>query len=359
MLDCPRCDARPALTHDLQRTTHFSYCRFSYCRCTWGHGRLTRFVQFVLEKNFVRPLSGNELAARKARIRTVQCSNCSAPVDLHATARARTAVRHWRFSIPMRSPIRCVSSTPRKSSARPSTSIGWRTPCCARAPAGARGGLEFEREGDERPSDYCARCIQTFAAGASRPLSKTIFHQIETGLERRGRKASRIRQPCECRLGMEKLGKPSPAAPSSDGGSFPAGGGRHKMLFLPASEAFMTFRLLFLTSIAGLAFGASSAPAQTPAPAAPAGAAAQKTAGTVVAIPPHTCVRPEFPGKLASSARINTFNKDVTGYGDCIKKYIEEVRNIAIAATAAGNSAIDEYNAYTNDLKAKVEAAKD
>jgi len=77
LLDCPRCNSRLALTHDLQRTTHFSYYR-----CEWGHGRLTPFVQFLLEKNFVRPLSGSELAALKARVRSIQCSNCGAPIDL-------------------------------------------------------------------------------------------------------------------------------------------------------------------------------------------------------------------------------------------------------------------------------------
>jgi len=39
-------------------------------------------VQFLLEKNFVRPLFGSELAALKARVRSVQCSNCGAPIDL-------------------------------------------------------------------------------------------------------------------------------------------------------------------------------------------------------------------------------------------------------------------------------------
>ena len=77
LLDCPRCGSRLVLTQDLQRTTHFSYYR-----CEWGHGRLTPFAQFLLEKNFVRPLSGGELAALKARVRSVQCSNCGAPIDL-------------------------------------------------------------------------------------------------------------------------------------------------------------------------------------------------------------------------------------------------------------------------------------
>jgi transcription elongation factor Elf1 len=77
LLDCPRCNARLTLTQDLQHTT-----RFSYYRCEWGHGRLTPFLQFLREKNFIRPVSGAELAALKAKVRTIQCSNCGAPVDL-------------------------------------------------------------------------------------------------------------------------------------------------------------------------------------------------------------------------------------------------------------------------------------
>jgi|SRR5450631_1379997 hypothetical protein len=82
LLDCPRCSSRLALTQDLQHTTHFSYYR-----CPFGHGRLSSFLQFMLEKNFIRPISGAELAALKAKVRTIQCSNCGAPVDLeHSVA---------------------------------------------------------------------------------------------------------------------------------------------------------------------------------------------------------------------------------------------------------------------------------
>lgn len=82
LLDCPRCASRLELTQDLQHTT-----RFSYYRCPFGHGRLSPFLQFLREKNFIRPISGSELAALKAKVRTIQCSNCGAPVDLeHATA---------------------------------------------------------------------------------------------------------------------------------------------------------------------------------------------------------------------------------------------------------------------------------
>jgi hypothetical protein len=82
LLDCPRCGARLALTQDLQHTTHFSYYR-----CPFGHGRLSPFLQFLREKNFIRPISGAELATLKAKVRSVQCSNCGAPVDLeHSSA---------------------------------------------------------------------------------------------------------------------------------------------------------------------------------------------------------------------------------------------------------------------------------
>jgi DNA-directed RNA polymerase subunit RPC12/RpoP len=77
LLNCPRCNSRLNLTQDLQHTTHFSYYR-----CEWGHGRLTPFLQFLREKDFIRPVSGTELAALKAKVRMIQCSNCGAPVDL-------------------------------------------------------------------------------------------------------------------------------------------------------------------------------------------------------------------------------------------------------------------------------------
>ena len=82
LINCPRCHTRLELTHDLQHATHFAYFR-----CPFGHGRVTPFLQFLLEKNFVRPITGAELAALKAKVRQVQCSNCGAPLDLeHDTA---------------------------------------------------------------------------------------------------------------------------------------------------------------------------------------------------------------------------------------------------------------------------------
>lgn len=74
---CPICSKPLALTHDLQRTT-----RFTYWRCRSDHGQLITFHQFLREKNFIRAPSTAELAKLRATVRQVACSQCGAPVDL-------------------------------------------------------------------------------------------------------------------------------------------------------------------------------------------------------------------------------------------------------------------------------------
>lgn len=74
---CPTCAKPLALTHDLQRTT-----RFTYWRCRNDHGQLTTFHHFLREKNFIRSPSPAELAKLRATIRQVSCSQCGAPINL-------------------------------------------------------------------------------------------------------------------------------------------------------------------------------------------------------------------------------------------------------------------------------------
>jgi hypothetical protein len=74
---CPRCRRQLAFTHDVARTT-----RFTYWRCAGGHGKLVTFHQFLAEKQFVRPPSADELARLRDTVRQVSCSQCGAPVDL-------------------------------------------------------------------------------------------------------------------------------------------------------------------------------------------------------------------------------------------------------------------------------------
>src|SRR5208282_4536021 len=76
-LSCPRCHSALLFTHDLQRAT-----RFTYWRCATDHGQLITFGQFLAEKNFIRPLSPDELAKLRANVRQVSCCQCGAPIDL-------------------------------------------------------------------------------------------------------------------------------------------------------------------------------------------------------------------------------------------------------------------------------------
>jgi hypothetical protein len=74
---CPRCQLRLLLTHDRQRNTPFRYWR-----CARDHGRLTTFFDFLREKDFIRPLSAEQIADLRANLHQVNCSACGAAIDL-------------------------------------------------------------------------------------------------------------------------------------------------------------------------------------------------------------------------------------------------------------------------------------
>jgi hypothetical protein len=74
---CPRCRSQLLLTHDMQRST-----RFQYWRCARGHGRLITFYDFLREKDFIRPLSLEQVEELRRSIQSVNCGNCGAPVDI-------------------------------------------------------------------------------------------------------------------------------------------------------------------------------------------------------------------------------------------------------------------------------------
>ena len=77
LVKCPHCKARLRRTQDMQRNT-----RFSYFRCPNDHGRLTTFFEFLKEKDFVRPLSPQQIAELRKNVQIINCSNCGGPVDL-------------------------------------------------------------------------------------------------------------------------------------------------------------------------------------------------------------------------------------------------------------------------------------
>jgi hypothetical protein len=78
---CPRCTGPLGLTHDRQNAT-----KFEYWRCERDHGRFITFLNFVREKNFIRPPSPRQLAELRASVRTINCSNCGGPIDLASDA---------------------------------------------------------------------------------------------------------------------------------------------------------------------------------------------------------------------------------------------------------------------------------
>jgi DNA-directed RNA polymerase subunit RPC12/RpoP len=76
-LRCPRCGGRLLLTHDIQRAT-----RFTYWRCEQEHGHFIGFLDFLREKDYIHPLSQQQISALRENIQIVNCSNCGAPIDL-------------------------------------------------------------------------------------------------------------------------------------------------------------------------------------------------------------------------------------------------------------------------------------
>ncbi|HEX7797740.1 MAG TPA: hypothetical protein VF456_25435 [Vicinamibacterales bacterium] len=77
VLRCPRCQSHLLPTHDRQRDTPFEYWR-----CDHGHGRFITSFNFLREKNFIKPLSAEELDQLRRNVQTVNCSNCGGPVDV-------------------------------------------------------------------------------------------------------------------------------------------------------------------------------------------------------------------------------------------------------------------------------------
>jgi DNA-directed RNA polymerase subunit RPC12/RpoP len=87
-LRCPQCGDR--LLHALDKAKSGS---FNYHRCLQQHGRFTTFAQFMIEKGFVRQLTGAEIDQLKARVDVVRCTSCGAPVDIkrdHACGHCRS-----------------------------------------------------------------------------------------------------------------------------------------------------------------------------------------------------------------------------------------------------------------------------
>jgi hypothetical protein len=103
----------------------------------------------------------------------------------------------------------------------------------------------------------------------------------------------------------------------------------------------------FLVSaiVATAAFG------QTPAPAAPATPDPN--------VPKHACVKAgEFPGGLASDMQRRAWQKEVTAYADCLKRFIADQKALADPHLKAFNAAVDEYNESVRKYNEMVEQSR-
>lgn len=90
-LACPRCHER--MLHGFDVSRHGG--KFNYHRCLQKHGRFTTFAQFMIEKGFVRQLSDAEIGELAAKVGTVRCTGCGAPIDIrrdHACGHCRSPI---------------------------------------------------------------------------------------------------------------------------------------------------------------------------------------------------------------------------------------------------------------------------
>ncbi len=88
-LRCPRCNEQLIQSQDRVKSGLFNYQRCGQ------HGRFITFGQFMIEKGFVRQLSGAEIDELKVHIGVVRCTGCGAPVDI----RKDSACIHCRAPI--------------------------------------------------------------------------------------------------------------------------------------------------------------------------------------------------------------------------------------------------------------------
>jgi hypothetical protein len=80
-LRCPVCATRLLLTNDQQRAT-----KFAYWRCGQEHGKFIGFVDFLREKDYIHPLTPQQVEQLRQNVQTVSCSHCGAPIDLNQTS---------------------------------------------------------------------------------------------------------------------------------------------------------------------------------------------------------------------------------------------------------------------------------
>ncbi len=78
-LRCPRCATTLRLAHNMQRNMPFTYWR-----CGNEDGHFIGFFEFLKEKNFIHPLSAEQIKELRQNVQFVNCSNCGASINLES-----------------------------------------------------------------------------------------------------------------------------------------------------------------------------------------------------------------------------------------------------------------------------------
>jgi endogenous inhibitor of DNA gyrase (YacG/DUF329 family) len=80
-LHCPRCATTLHLAHNMQRNMPFTYWR-----CGNEDGHFIGFFDFLKEKNFIHPLSLEQIKELRKNVQSVNCSNCGASINLETSS---------------------------------------------------------------------------------------------------------------------------------------------------------------------------------------------------------------------------------------------------------------------------------
>lgn len=95
-LGCPRC-SQPLKVSQRRSPSNLRYAAWE---CAGRDGYFITFYNLMREKDCIRPLRGEKLKELRRHVRTVNCSNCAAPVDVHLT----TACGHCKSPLALLDP---------------------------------------------------------------------------------------------------------------------------------------------------------------------------------------------------------------------------------------------------------------
>lgn len=174
---CPRCHRR--LVRGMDRTISGSYVVY---RCPQHHGRFSTFSSFMIEKGFVRQLTLAEIRSLAAKVRTIHCGSCGAPVDL----RKDHACPYCRSAFSLLDPKAVETAMARYQRSDQARQLARATPMSTDGPTAAtsrRSGPPVRREIDEM-TDAVQQARVDLLVAQSRIENLRERHRREQQVER-------------------------------------------------------------------------------------------------------------------------------------------------------------------------------